>query len=237
MIENKEFITIKEIKHNIKHILNIDISEMHICRILKLNNYVRKRIKKKVHINDDINKVKNYKIIMKSNLDKEIICIDETSYMYSMCPLYKWVKKNVSPVYKVSKYYKSKMMTCITMISNKTNKIINSIYNKSINGNIFINYLKSNEDFIKNKIIILDNAKIHKTKEIEQYLGHINSKVYYIIPYHCELNPIEEVFSKIKHYVRKSLPQTKEDYIKSINNTINNINLDEICRYYKHSFY
>ena len=60
----------------------------------------------------------------------------------------------------------------------------------------------------------------------------------YCVPYHPETNPIEEFFSQLKHYIRKSSPQDyKEisDKIKEIMKT--KIKKTHLENYFKHSFH
>lgn len=48
------------------------------------------------------------------------------------------------------------------------------------------------------KILIMDNAAIHKSALLAQYFQNRNIRVKYTVPYSPELNPIEEFFSMIK---------------------------------------
>ena len=75
-------------------------------------------------------------------------------------------------------------------------------------------------DFLQNKVIpklesnhthlLMDNVSFHKTKKIKRLLENENKKAIYTVPYTPDLNPIENVFSVVKHYVRKKvLKQSK----------------------------
>ena len=52
---------------------------------------------------------------------------------------------------------------------------------------------------------MLDNAKIYHGDEIYMYeLAHrFTVRIKYLPPYSPDLNPIEEAFSKIKHFLRR----------------------------------
>lgn len=82
------------------------------------------------------------------------------------------------------------------------------------NGDIFYkcSFEKVNsstfESFIKslpwsNHTLILDNASIHKTKNVTNALIEKDNKALFIAPYTPECNPIENVFSVIKSHFRK----------------------------------
>jgi len=52
------------------------------------------------------------------------------------------------------------------------------------------------------KQIFSDNAKIHHTKKLKEYIKKKNINVLYNIPYCPEFNPIENVNSMIRNNVR-----------------------------------
>jgi len=52
-------------------------------------------------------------------------------------------------------------------------------------------------------VVILDNATIHHVDLITCLISATGALVRYLPPYSPDLNPIEEVFSKVKAYLRK----------------------------------
>jgi transposase len=50
---------------------------------------------------------------------------------------------------------------------------------------------------------VLDNAKIHHCEGIEELVDRFGVKLEYLPPYSPNLNPIEEAFSQIKHFLRR----------------------------------
>jgi transposase len=50
---------------------------------------------------------------------------------------------------------------------------------------------------------VLDNAKIHHGGEILALADRYGIRIEYLPPYSPDLNPIEESFSKIKHFLRR----------------------------------
>ena len=63
----------------------------------------------------------------------------------------------------------------------------------------FINNLPWSYD---DTVILLDNAAIHKTKEVRHAMNNYCG-VIFTPPYSPEYNPIENVFSALKHYNRR----------------------------------
>ena len=52
-------------------------------------------------------------------------------------------------------------------------------------------------------VLVLDNASIHHGEEILELADRFGVRIEYLPPYSPDLNPIEEAFSKIKHFLRQ----------------------------------
>ena len=52
-------------------------------------------------------------------------------------------------------------------------------------------------------VVILDNAKVHYDEEAIAMIETTGASVMYLPPYSPELNPIENIWSKAKNYLRK----------------------------------
>ncbi|GJF00404.1 transposase domain-containing protein [Phanerochaete sordida] len=53
-------------------------------------------------------------------------------------------------------------------------------------------------------ILVMDNARIHYGAEITELAERFGVRIMYLPPYSPDLNPIEEAFSKIKHWIRRN---------------------------------
>jgi transposase len=53
-------------------------------------------------------------------------------------------------------------------------------------------------------VLVLDNATIHHGDEILVLADRFGVRIEYLPPYSPDLNPIEEAFSKIKHFIRRN---------------------------------
>ena len=83
----------------------------------------------------------------------------------------------------------------------------------------------------------MDNARIHKAKIIKIVIGNSKNNLLYTVPYHPETNAIEEFFSQLKHYIKKTSPQTYQEIHKTISNIIDsNIKPLHLENYLKHAF-
>ena len=124
--------------------------------------------------------------------------------------------------------------TVICVVSNK--KVINT---KIIQGSCCaIKFQEFLEDTInklnKNKTysILLDNAKIHKSKIIQKYLETQSKlKFIYNVAYSPEYNPIEYVFSKTKTQIRNKRI-TNKNIKKNIKYSFNKVTKTDLKNYF-----
>ena len=57
-------------------------------------------------------------------------------------------------------------------------------------------------------IVVLDNLGSHRSKAVRQLIRSAGAKLFFLPKYSPDLNPIEQVFAKLKHLLRKALART-----------------------------
>ena len=57
-------------------------------------------------------------------------------------------------------------------------------------------------------IVVLDNLGSHRGKAVRQLIRSAGAKLFFLTKYSPDLNPIEQVFAKLKHLVRKAAART-----------------------------
>ena len=53
-------------------------------------------------------------------------------------------------------------------------------------------------------IVVLDNLGSHRSKAVRQLIRSVGAKLFFLPKYSPDLNPIEQVFAKLKHLAPKS---------------------------------
>ena len=84
------------------------------------------------------------------------------------------------------------------------------IFNGPINGERFRAYV---EQFLvptlrPGDIVVLDNLGSHKGKAVRQAIRAAGAHRLFLPPYSPDLNPIEQVFAKLKHWLRMAKPRS-----------------------------
>src|SRR5438309_9618739 len=56
----------------------------------------------------------------------------------------------------------------------------------------------------------MDNLGSHKAKAVRQLIRAAGAKLFFLPKYSPDLNPIEQVFAKVKHFLRKAAARSVE---------------------------
>jgi len=65
-------------------------------------------------------------------------------------------------------------------------------------------------------IVIMDNLGSHKSKAVRNAIKQAGARLWFLPPYSPDLNPIEQTFAKIKHWMRMAQKRPKEDVWKHV---------------------
>jgi transposase len=120
-------------------------------------------------------------------------------------------------------------------------KFIDSTSKKpGVTGEDFIIFLNAVVNQLpSNSVLIFDNAKIHHSEAVRQFLDTLRKgrgvEVLYLPPYSPFLNPIEYAFSKIKQIVGRAEFRNKDELKAAIDKALNEITEEDIQGWTKHT--
>lgn len=102
-----------------------------------------------------------------------------------------------------------------------------------MDGTIFLAYVN---DFLcpvlrPGDIVIADNLGSHKVPGVRQAIRAVGASIVYLPPYSPDLNPIEQVFAKLKTLLRKAAKRTVDGLWDHIGTLIDAFSPQE-CRNY-----
>ena len=108
-----------------------------------------------------------------------------------------------------------------------------------INGQTFALYI---EQFLlptlkPGDVVIMDNLGSHKGSSVRKAIRKAGAKLLFLPPYSPDLNPIEQVFAKLKHLMRKAAERTQEATWKRIGTLLDAFTPNECLRYLENSGY
>jgi transposase len=86
-------------------------------------------------------------------------------------------------------------------------------------------------------IVIMDNLGSHKGKAMRSAIRGAGAKLFFLPKYSPDLNPIEQVFSKLKHLLRKAAPRTPETVCHAIGQLLDTYTPQECENYFRNAGY
>src|SRR5258708_4356608 len=84
-------------------------------------------------------------------------------------------------------------------------------------------------------IVVLDNLGSHRSKAVRQLIRSAGAKLFFLPKYSPDLNPIEQVFAKLKHLIRKAAARTVDAVCAAIGEALQAFTPEECANYLKNS--
>jgi transposase len=108
-----------------------------------------------------------------------------------------------------------------------------------INGKCFLAYVEQIllPTLSSGDIVIMDNLGSHKGQAVRRALREAGAKLLFLPAYSPDLNPIEQVFAKLKSLLRKADERTVEDTWKRIGQLLDRFTPAECANYLKNAGY
>ena len=113
------------------------------------------------------------------------------------------------------------------------------VFDGPINGERFLAYV---EQFLvptlkPGDIVIMDNLSSHKSKAVRQAIRDAGARLFFLPPYSPDLNPIEQVFAKLKRLLRRAKERSKEATWRKIGTLLDQFPPQECANYLRNSGY
>jgi len=86
-------------------------------------------------------------------------------------------------------------------------------------------------------IVIMDNLGSHKGKAVRDLIRSAGAKLFFLPKYSPDLNPIEQVFAKLKHLLRKAAARTIKTVCAAIGEILGTFTPQECANYFTNSGY
>ncbi len=108
-----------------------------------------------------------------------------------------------------------------------------------INGEAFKIYVETQliNTLKPGDIVVIDNLGSHKNKAVRQMIREAGAHLLFLPPYSPDLNPIEQVFAKTKHLMRKAMTRTLQGALDHLAIVLETVTPTECQNYLKNSGY
>lgn len=88
---------------------------------------------------------------------------------------------------------------------------------------------------MKGHHLVMDNAPIHSSTDIEKYIHSRGHRYAYLPPYSSELNPIEQFWSVVKSNVKRNKFLEKESSMTRISEACDSLHFNDFNSFASHS--
>jgi transposase len=164
------------------------------------------------------------------------VFIDETWAKTNMAPLRGWCQRGERLRAKAP-FGRWKTMTFIAAL--RCDRIdAPCLFDGPINGEAFLAYVQT---FLvptlqAGDVVIMDNLGSHRGKAVRRAIRAAGARLLFLPKYSPDLNPIEQVFAKLKTLVRKAAPRCLDAVSDSIANTLR-VSAKECSNYLRNAGY
>ena len=113
------------------------------------------------------------------------------------------------------------------------------VLDQPMNGEWFLAYVEQSlvPTLKAGDVVIMDNLGSHKGRAVRQAIRKAGAHLLFLPPYSPDLNPIEQVFAKLKTLLRKAAERTVEDTWRRIGQLLDHFAPAECANYLVNSGY
>jgi transposase len=168
---------------------------------------------------------------------RRLVFIDETWIKTNMAPLRGWGPKG-GRLHGFAPHGHWRTLTFVGAL--RHDQLIGPcVFDGPINGVCFRAYVE--QQLVRvlkpGDIVVMDNLGSHKSAAVRQLIRQAGARLWYLPPYSPDLNPIEQAFSKIKHWMRQAQKRTLDDTWRHIGRLVSTIKPEECQNYFVNAGY
>jgi transposase len=168
---------------------------------------------------------------------RRLVFLDETWIKTNMAPLRGWGPRGQRlPAHVPHGHWKT-----LTFIAALRSDRVDApwVIDGPINGELFTLYVERVlvPTLTPGDVVVLDNLGSHKGRAARRAIRAAGAPLLFLPPYSPDLNPIEQLFAKLKHLLRKAEPRTVEATWRKVGDLLNLFSPAECANYLKNAGY
>ena len=154
-----------------------------------------------------------------------------------MAPLRGWGPKGTRVIGKAP-FGRWKTMTFIAALR-QDGLAAPCLFDGPINGQVFLAWVRQIlvPTLKPGDVVIMDNLGSHRGKAVRRVIREAGAKLLFLPKYSPDLNPIEQVFSKLKHLLRKAQARSYDAILAAIAEILGAFTPQECRNYLKNCGY
>ena len=114
-----------------------------------------------------------------------------------------------------------------------------AVFDGAINGDLFLAYVEQVlvPTLTPDDVVVMDNLSSHKKPAVRQAIEDAGASVRFLPAYSPDLNPIEQVFAKLKALLRAMALRTVDALWKALGSIIDCVSPQECLNFIRHAGY
>ena len=168
---------------------------------------------------------------------ERLVFIDETWIKTNMTPLRGWGPRGK----RLKAYAPHGHWRTMTFLAALRHDQLTApcVFDGPINGACFLAYVEQQlvPTLKSGDIVIMDNLGSHKSKAVRDAIRAIGARLWFLPPYSPDLNPIEQAFAKIKHWMRMAQKRDMEDTWREAGRIAGTFPPHECANYFRNAGY
>ena len=168
---------------------------------------------------------------------KRLVFIDETWIRTNMAPLRGWGPRG-KRLHGFAPHGRWRTLTFLGAL--RCDRLTAPcVFDGPINGECFRAYVSQQliPTLNPGDIVILDNLGSHKSKAVRDAVKAAGARLWFLPKYSPDLNPIEQAFAKIKHWMRQAQKKTVDDVWRHLGHLVSTFRPDECDNYLANAGY
>jgi transposase len=168
---------------------------------------------------------------------KRLVFIDETWVKTNMTPIRGWGPRGKRLIGKAPHGH----WRTLTFVGALRIDRIDApcVFDGPINGESFLAYVEQVllPTLKPGDIVVIDNLGSHKSKAVRKAIRSAGAKLFFLPPYSPDLNPIENVFAKLKGALRKAQARTIGGVMEETARALPTVSAKECAGCFRHAGY
>jgi len=170
-------------------------------------------------------------------LSQQLVFVDETGSHIAMTPLYAYAPRGQRAIGKVPRNYGATMTLIAALsLSGMGEALMLDGAADAAAFEVYVEQLLA-PSLKPGQIVILDNLSIHLGPRVRQAIEAKGCRLLFLPAYSPDFSPIEEAFSKLKTFLRRQGPRTREALQEAIAQALTLITTQDACGWFLHCGY
>lgn len=241
LVEEDNDATLDQLAQRLEQKTQVRVSASTISRALSQLNITRKKKSlKSSEAYKQVNQQKRvdyWELIKDVNLEN-LVFLDETGVNLAMFNLY-GRSLNGQRAYAQKPKKKGKNLSIIGAITLTVGWLAGLSFEGGTTGDLFLGFVEEVlvPQLWPGAVVVMDNLPAHKVEGVREAITAVGAHLIYLSPYSPDFNPIENLWSKLKAYLRSAEARTHDTLHQAIKDGLNLVDLEDIRNWFAHCCY